>query len=146
RGRHLFKKNTFTVSTLPRARLEPPCPGKGYAGDCRGRTILAGGHLNHSLRGLKTRAPRKLVANKQCCSLRRTGRSSVGVGDSRDRFEPPRGRRLPFQRYSDAVLDTKVYDFFVECSDFHLVNALIILNPISNAIESHAYFVRSLSH
>src|SRR5699024_7735620 len=22
-GRHLFKKNTFTVSTLPRARLEP---------------------------------------------------------------------------------------------------------------------------
>src|SRR5699024_9670126 len=23
-GRHLFKKNTFTVSTLPRARLEPP--------------------------------------------------------------------------------------------------------------------------
>ena len=34
-GRHLFKKNTFTVSTLPRARLEPPCPGKGYAGVAR---------------------------------------------------------------------------------------------------------------
>src|SRR5699024_5575572 len=67
-GRHLFKKNTFTVSTLPRARLEPPCPSKGYAGDCRGRAILAGGHLNRSLWGLKTRAPRKLVANKQCCS------------------------------------------------------------------------------
>jgi len=28
--------------------------------------------------GLKTRASRKLVANTQCCSLRRTGRSSVG--------------------------------------------------------------------
>ena len=80
-GRHLFKKNTFTVSTLPRARLEPPCPGKGYAGVCRGRAILAGGHLVSSLWGLKTRAPRKLVANKQCCSLRRTGRSSVEVGD-----------------------------------------------------------------
>src|SRR5690625_664967 len=24
-GRHLFKKTTFTVSTLPRAWLEPPC-------------------------------------------------------------------------------------------------------------------------
>src|SRR5699024_12327183 len=27
-GRHLFKKNTFTVSTLPRARLEPPLSHK----------------------------------------------------------------------------------------------------------------------
>src|SRR5690625_4536435 len=24
-GRHLFKETTFTVSTLPRALLEPPC-------------------------------------------------------------------------------------------------------------------------
>src|SRR5699024_1990529 len=67
-GRHLFKKNTFTVSTLPRARLEPPCPSKGYAGDCRGRALLAGGHLNRSRWGLKSRAPRKLVAHEQCCS------------------------------------------------------------------------------
>jgi len=29
-GRHLFKKTAFTVSTLPRARPQPPCPGKGY--------------------------------------------------------------------------------------------------------------------
>src|SRR5699024_8598854 len=27
-GRHLFKKNTFTVTTLPRARLEPPLSHK----------------------------------------------------------------------------------------------------------------------
>src|SRR5699024_6889034 len=53
-GRHLFKKNTFTVSTLPRARLEPPCSGKGYAGDCRGRSILAGCHLYRSLWGIKS--------------------------------------------------------------------------------------------
>src|SRR5699024_2508410 len=34
-GRHLFKGTTFTVSTLPRAWLEPPCPGEGYAGVAR---------------------------------------------------------------------------------------------------------------
>src|SRR5699024_6983305 len=28
-GRHLFKETTFTVSTLPRAWLEPPCPARG---------------------------------------------------------------------------------------------------------------------
>src|SRR5699024_7237399 len=34
-GRHLFKETTFIVSTLPRAWLEPPCPGEGYAGVVR---------------------------------------------------------------------------------------------------------------
>src|SRR5690625_3146011 len=43
-------------------------PRQGVRRRCPQRAILAGGHLNHSLRGLKTRAPRKLVANKQCCS------------------------------------------------------------------------------
>jgi len=36
-----------------------PWQGKGYAGDRLGRAILAGGHLNRSLWGLKTRASRK---------------------------------------------------------------------------------------
>jgi len=43
-GRHLFKETTFTVSTLPRAWLEPPCPGEGYAGvaaSARGLQALA---------------------------------------------------------------------------------------------------------
>ena len=56
-------------------------PRQGVRRRCPQRAILAGGHLVSSLWGLKTRAPRKLVANKQCCSLRRTGRSSVEVGD-----------------------------------------------------------------
>src|SRR5690625_4364758 len=43
-GRPLFKETTFTVSTLPRAWLELPCPGVGYAGvaaSTRGLQALA---------------------------------------------------------------------------------------------------------
>src|SRR5699024_8968571 len=40
-GRHLFKKNTFTVSTLPRARPQPPHSQKtlvvGSSDTCRSR-------------------------------------------------------------------------------------------------------------
>src|SRR5690625_5112073 len=53
-GRHLFKETTFTVSTLPRAWLEPPCPGKGgVCRRCPQRAVLVGLHYYRSLWGLK---------------------------------------------------------------------------------------------
>jgi len=49
-----------------RARPQPPCPGKGYAGVARKGRFLAGGHLASSLWGLRN-----------VLFPRRTGRSSV---------------------------------------------------------------------
>src|SRR5690625_3794582 len=69
-GRHLFKETIFTVSTLPRAWLEPPC-ALHY-----GVSRLMGLHYRSS-----HRKPFAIPAN-------------VFGGSSNRR---PRSRRLPFQ-------------------------------------------------
>src|SRR5690625_6296412 len=45
-GRHLFKKTTFTVSTLPRARLQPPRTGRASAGGATGRRARSEEHTS----------------------------------------------------------------------------------------------------
>src|SRR5699024_1227537 len=69
-GRHLFKETTFTVSTLPRALLEPPCASHS------GVSRLMGLHYRSS-----HRRPFAIPANV------------FGGASNRS----PRSRRLPFQ-------------------------------------------------
>jgi len=59
-GRHLFKKTTFTVSTLPRAWLEPPCA--------------------FALRGLKAHGTAlSFVPPKTFCYTRRTRKTATAL-------------------------------------------------------------------
>src|SRR5690625_5784662 len=53
-GRHLFKKTTFTVSTLPRAWLEPRANRMLVMKVLRQDVAILAFHPHDALRGLKT--------------------------------------------------------------------------------------------
>src|SRR5699024_8605671 len=131
RRRHTRSNRDWSSDVCSSDLLEPPCPGKGYAGVCRGRAILAGGHLVSSLWGLKTRAPRKLVANKQCCSREEqdvlVSKLVIDVTD----FSRPGVAALRSSHMSKIPLNACLRYSFVKPSDFHSINSKMKLTKVN---------------
>src|SRR5699024_4839878 len=79
-GRHLFKETTFTVSTLPRARLEPRANRMLVMKALRQDVATLAFHPHVALRGLKAHGTAlSFVPPKTFCYSRRTRRASEAL-------------------------------------------------------------------
>src|SRR5699024_11561426 len=107
------------------------CPVKWSYVVCRWRSILASGHLVRSLLGLKTRAPRKLFANKQCCSHEEqdvlVSKLVIDVTD----FSRPGVAAFRSSHMSKIPLNACLRNSFVKPSDFHSINSKMKLTKVN---------------
>src|SRR5690625_4806141 len=72
-GRHLFKKTTFTVSTLPRAWLEPRANRMLVMKVLRQDVAILAFHPHDALRGLKTHGTSLSFVTPKTVSYTRKG-------------------------------------------------------------------------